>query len=71
MTMKQPSIAYSITVRAQHPNRVGMLGQITSAIGEVGGNIGDQKAAGAFFVPEGPFILPIHRGVILRESRSS
>lgn len=35
-----PSIAYSITVRAQYPNRAGMLGVITSAIGEVEGDIG-------------------------------
>jgi malate dehydrogenase (oxaloacetate-decarboxylating) len=40
MTMKQPSIAYSITVRAEYPNRVGMLGEITSAIGQAGGDIG-------------------------------
>ncbi|MDE2802138.1 MAG: NAD-dependent malic enzyme [Chloroflexota bacterium] len=35
-----PSIAYSITIRAQYPNRAGMLGVITSAIGEVEGDIG-------------------------------
>ena len=40
MTEKQPSIAYSITVRAEYPNRVGMLGEITSAIGYAGGDIG-------------------------------
>jgi malate dehydrogenase (oxaloacetate-decarboxylating) len=40
MTMKQPSIAYSITVRAEYLNRVGMLGEITSAIGQAGGDIG-------------------------------
>ena len=40
MENRYPSIAYSITVRAEYPNRVGMLGQVTSAIGEVGGDIG-------------------------------
>ena len=40
MAEKQPSIAYSITVRAEYPNRVGMLGEITSAIGDAGGDIG-------------------------------
>ena len=40
MAEKQPSIAYSITVRAEYPNRVGMLGEITSAIGTAGGDIG-------------------------------
>ena len=40
MAEKQPSIAYSITVRAEYPNRVGMLGEITSAIGYAGGDIG-------------------------------
>ena len=40
MAANNPSIAYSITVRAQYPNRAGMLGVITSAIGEVQGDIG-------------------------------
>ena len=40
MAEKQPSIAYSITVRAEYPNRVVMLGEITSAIGDAGGDIG-------------------------------
>ena len=40
MENRYPSIAYSITIRAEYPNQVGMLGQITSAIGEVGGDIG-------------------------------
>ncbi|MDI6857166.1 MAG: malic enzyme-like NAD(P)-binding protein [Dehalococcoidia bacterium] len=31
---------YTLTVRASYPNRVGMLGRITSAIGEAGGDIG-------------------------------
>ena len=40
VTRNNPSIAYSITIRAQYPNRAGMLGAITSAIGEVEGDIG-------------------------------
>ncbi len=31
---------YTLTIRAAYPNRVGMLGKITSAIGEAGGDIG-------------------------------
>src|SRR4030042_1263838 len=31
---------YTLTIRAAYPNRVGMLGKITSAIGEEGGDIG-------------------------------
>lgn len=33
-----PGVAYSITVRATYPNNPGMLGKITSAIGEAGGD---------------------------------
>jgi malate dehydrogenase (oxaloacetate-decarboxylating) len=33
-----PGVAYSITVRAEYPNKPGMLGRITSAIGEAGGD---------------------------------
>ncbi|MDP2728336.1 MAG: ACT domain-containing protein, partial [Dehalococcoidia bacterium] len=32
--------SYVCTIRAAWPNQVGMLGQVTSAIGEAGGNIG-------------------------------
>ena len=39
-TRHNPSIAYSITIRAQYPNRAGMLGVITSTIGEAQGDIG-------------------------------
>lgn len=35
-----PGRGYSFTVRAQYPNRPGMLGRIASAIGEAGGDIG-------------------------------
>jgi malate dehydrogenase (oxaloacetate-decarboxylating) len=38
--MATPSASYSITVRLQVPNRVGMLGRVTSAIGDAGGDIG-------------------------------
>ena len=33
-----PGVAYSITIRAEYPNRPGMLGLITSAIGKCGGD---------------------------------
>lgn len=38
MTGPGPGVAYSITLRAEYPNRPGMLGLITSAIGEQGGD---------------------------------
>ena len=34
-----PSASYSLTVRAAIKNRPGMLGRLTSAIGEAGGDI--------------------------------
>ncbi len=34
------SVGYTVTIRAAYPNRVGMLGKITSTIGEAGGDIG-------------------------------
>ena len=40
MTSRQPSIAHSLTIRAKYANKVGMLGNITSAIGQSGGDIG-------------------------------
>ncbi|MCS7206502.1 MAG: ACT domain-containing protein [Dehalococcoidia bacterium] len=40
MPAKEPEVTYSVTVRAEYPNRPGMLGRITTAIGEVGGDIG-------------------------------
>jgi malate dehydrogenase (oxaloacetate-decarboxylating) len=40
MPENYPGIAYSITVRAEYPNKSGMLGRITSAIGEMEGDIG-------------------------------
>lgn len=40
MTSRQPSIAHSLTIRAKYANKVGMLGNITSAIGKSGGDIG-------------------------------
>jgi malate dehydrogenase (oxaloacetate-decarboxylating) len=36
----QPSASYSLTIRCEIPNRPGQLGLVTSAIGEVGGDIG-------------------------------
>ena len=38
MSGPNPGVAYSITVRAEYPNRPGMLGLITSAIGMCGGD---------------------------------
>ena len=35
-----PGRGYSFTIRAQYPNRPGMLGRIASTIGEAGGDIG-------------------------------
>ncbi|MBI4202035.1 MAG: NAD-dependent malic enzyme [Chloroflexi bacterium] len=40
MTNRYPAVAYSITLRAEYPNRPGMLGRIAAAIGRVGGDIG-------------------------------
>ncbi|MCL6647462.1 MAG: NAD-dependent malic enzyme [Chloroflexi bacterium] len=36
----QPSASYSLTIRITYPNHPGMLGQVTTAIGEEGGDIG-------------------------------
>ena len=33
-----PGVAYSVTVRAEYPNRPGMLAKITAAVGEAGGD---------------------------------
>ena len=38
--MSRPSPSYSLTLRIEYPNQVGMLGRITSLIGEMGGDIG-------------------------------
>lgn len=40
MTNRYPAVAYSITVRAEYPNRPGMLGKIAATIGKMGGDIG-------------------------------
>lgn len=39
-TSARPSPSYSLTLRIEYPNHVGMLGRITSVIGERGGDIG-------------------------------
>ncbi len=36
---KTPSVAYSVTIRAEYANQPGMLGQVSSAIGAAGGDI--------------------------------
>lgn len=38
--MLRPSSSYSLTLRIEYPNHVGMLGRVTSVIGERGGDIG-------------------------------
>src|SRR5689334_20730489 len=40
MVQLQPSASYSLTLRCKLDNRPGVLGRLTSAIGEAGGNIG-------------------------------
>jgi malate dehydrogenase (oxaloacetate-decarboxylating) len=37
---QRPSPSYSLTLRIEYPNQVGMLGRVTSVIGEHGGDIG-------------------------------
>lgn len=39
-TTSRPSPSYSLTLRIEYPNSVGMLGRVTSVIGEKGGDIG-------------------------------
>jgi len=49
--MSRPNPSYSLTLRIEYPNQVGMLGRITSLIGTAGGDIGAidivQSAKGA------------------------
>jgi malate dehydrogenase (oxaloacetate-decarboxylating) len=40
MISQRPSPSYSLTLRIEYPNKVGMLGRVTSVIGEQGGDIG-------------------------------
>ena len=40
MARLQPSASYSVTIRMENPHTPGMVGRITSAIGEAGGLIG-------------------------------
>ncbi len=44
--VQKPSASYSITMRVEIQNRVGMLGKVTSAIGKAGGDIGAVDIAG-------------------------
>ncbi len=44
--ISKPSASYSITMRVEIQNRVGMLGRVTSAIGKAGGDIGAVDIAG-------------------------
>lgn len=53
--MVYPSASRSITLRLKFKNQIGMLGQITSAIGRVGGDIGAID------------IVSVDRGVITRD----
>jgi malate dehydrogenase (oxaloacetate-decarboxylating) len=50
-----PTASYSVTVRLQIDNKPGMLGKVTSAIGEAGGDIGAID------------IVEVGKGVILRD----
>jgi malate dehydrogenase (oxaloacetate-decarboxylating) len=45
-TILSPSESYSITVRVEIHNKPGMLGKVTTAIGEVGGDIGAVDLSG-------------------------
>ena len=45
-TTLSPSESYSITIRAEIQNRPGMLGKVTTAIGNVGGDIGAVDLSG-------------------------
>ena len=40
MAGRYPAVQYSITIRAEYSNTVGMLAKITSAIGKAGGDLG-------------------------------
>ncbi len=39
MVRQQPGVAYSLTIRAEYENDPGMLGELTSAIGDANVNI--------------------------------
>ena len=39
MSVRYPGVAYSVTIRTEYGNKPGMLGKVTSAIGDVGGDI--------------------------------
>ena len=47
MTTAVPSASYSLTVRLEIENKPGMLGKVTTAIGEMGGDIGSIDIAEA------------------------
>jgi hypothetical protein len=40
MPERHLDVSYTTTIRAQYPNRPGMLGHVTQAIGQAGGDIG-------------------------------
>lgn len=40
MVIRQPGVAFAVTIRARYPHSAGMLGKITLAIGDTGGVIG-------------------------------
>ncbi len=44
--IQKPSASYSITMRVEIQNRIGMLGKVTSTIGKTGGDIGAVDIAG-------------------------
>src|SRR5512146_3467560 len=45
-TLVKPSESYSITMRVEIQNKVGMLGKVTTAIGALGGDIGAVDLSG-------------------------
>src|SRR5512134_1626221 len=45
-TLLSPSESYSITMRLEIQNKVGMLGKVTTAVGEAGGDIGAVDLSG-------------------------
>ena len=80
--MQSPSASYSLTVRLEITNKPGMLGQVTSAIGKAGGDIGaiDLVQVGKSTItrdltfkardePHGQQIVERIRGVARRQGR--
>ncbi|MBI4328843.1 MAG: NAD-dependent malic enzyme, partial [Chloroflexi bacterium] len=54
-TPQHPVVAFTVTIRLHYPNQVGMLGKVTTAIGDAGGDI------------TGVDLVEINRGRITRD----